>query len=262
MLSVLTYVLILWAIIALAWLGAWWLKRRGTAEAGQFTNIVVFVGFLFGFLLTTLQVFATNHYSDARSEAQAEPTSLVTMYDDLGGFPSHARRRGERILICYMWSVAASDWKAQERGDTQESSDALVWGGRLRSFRNRLPQDDPETQRVSVDVANAGNARQQLLFLARPQIPAILWVVVFVSGGLLIFLQVSDANSQRKIVWRATLIAVIVVMTLEVASLAVLDRPFSPVARIHPSAMTDAIGLLTAGRNDLPTLRECNLAGW
>jgi Protein of unknown function (DUF4239) len=261
MLIVLKYVLILWGIIVLAWLGALWLRRHGAAESGQFTNIVVFVGFLFGFLLTTLQVFATNHYADARSQAQAEPTSLVTMYDDLAVFPPHVRAKGERTIICYMWSVAEGDWKAQERGDTQESSDALVWGGRLRGFRNRLPQDSPATQRISADVASAGTARQQLLFLARPQIPAILWVVVFVSGGLLIFLQVSDAQSQGKIVWRTMLIAVIVLMTLEVTSLAVLDRPFSPIARIQPSAMTDAIGLLTAGRTDLPTLNECGLEG-
>jgi hypothetical protein len=83
---------------------------------------------------------------------------------------------------------------------------------------------------------------------------------VFVSGGLLIFLQVSDAP-QGKIVWRTMLIAVVVLMTLEVASLAVLDRPFSPIARIQPTAMTDAIGLLTAGRTDLPTLPECGLSG-
>ena len=261
MLTVLIYVLILWGVIALAWIGAWWLKRRGTAESGQFTNIVVFVGFLFGFLLTTLQVFATNHYADARSQAQAEPTSLVTMYDDLGIFPPHARLKGERTIICYMWSVAKGDWKAQERGDTEESSDALVWGGRLRAFANQLPRDSPATQRVSADVASAGNTRQQLLFLARPQIPGILWVVVFVSGGLLIFLQVSDAKSQVKIVWRTTLIAVIVVMTLEVASLAALDRPFSPLAGLQPTAMTDAIGLLTAGRTDLPAVSDCGLSG-
>src|SRR6185437_4369063 len=121
MLTVLKYVLILWGIIALAWLGALWLKRRGPDTAGQFTNIVVFVGLLFGFLLTTLQVFATNHYTEARTQAQDEPTSLVTMYDDLAVFRPHVRTKGERTLICYMWSVAESDWKAQERGDTQES---------------------------------------------------------------------------------------------------------------------------------------------
>jgi hypothetical protein len=259
MLSILIYVLILWGIIALAWLGAWWLKRRGTDTSEQFTNTAVFVGFVFGFLLTTLQVFATNHYSDARSEAQSEPTSLVTMYDDLGAFPPHVRSVGHRDIICYMWSVAGGDWKAQEHGDIHESPQTVAWGDRLRGFRNSLPQTSPGSSRVSTDLTNADVARQQLLFLAQPQIPTILWVVVFVSGGLLIFLQVGDSQSKGKIARRTMLAAVIVLMTLEVASLAVLDRPFSPIARIQPTAMTDAIGLLEAGRPGQPTAHDCGL---
>jgi hypothetical protein len=259
MLAILIYVLILWGIIALAWLVAWWLKRRGAAMSGQFTNIVLFVGFLFGFLLTTLQVFATNHYSEARSQAESEPTSLVTMYDDLGTFPPHVRATGHRTIICYMWSVAEGDWKAQERGDTQESPATVAWGDRLRNFRNALPQASPATQEVSTDLSNADNARQQLLFLAQPQIPAILWAIVFLSSGILIFLQVSDSQSQRKIIRRTIVTAVIVLMTVEVASLAVLDRPFSPIARIQPNAMTDAIALLEAGRTAQPTPHDCGL---
>ena len=259
MLTTLIYVLILWGIIALAWLGAWWLKRRGTDTSGQFTNTAVFVGFLFGFLLTTLQVFATNHYSDARSQAQSEPTSLATMYDDLGVFPPHVRTTGRRDVICYMWSVAEGDWKAQERGEAQESPDTVVWGDRLRNFRNKLPQNLPATQVVSTDLSNADNARQQLLFLAQPQIPAILWAIVFVSGGILIFLQVGDSQSQRKIIRRTVLAAVTVLMTVEVASLVVLDHPFSPIARIQPSAMTDAIALLEAGRTGQPSPHDCGL---
>src|SRR5262249_5158739 len=85
------------------------------------------------------------------------------------------------------------------------------------------------------------------------------WPTVFVSGGLLIFLQVSDSQSQRKIIRRTVLAAVTTLMTVEVASLAILDRPFSPVARIQPSAMTDAIGLLEAGRSGLPTRHDCGL---
>jgi hypothetical protein len=260
MLTIVIYVLILWGIIALAWLAAWWLKRRKAAMAGQFTNIVLFVGFLFGFLLTTLQIFATNHYSEARSQAEAEPTSLVTMYDDLGVFPAKVRATGHRVIICYMWSVAEGDWKAQEREENQEVPDTVAWGDRLRNFRNTLPQDSPAAQRVAADVSTADTTRQQLLFLAQPQIPAVLWVIVFVSSGLLFFLQVSDSQGQRKIIRRTVLIAVTVLMTVEVASIAVLDHPFSPIARIHPSAMTDAIALLEAGRPGEPAQRDCGLS--
>jgi hypothetical protein len=182
------------------------------------------------------------------------------MYDDLGVFPPRVRTAGHRVIICYMWSVAERDWKAQEREDTQESPDTVAWGDRLRDFRNKLPQDSPATQQVGTDLSNADSARQQLLFLARPQIPAVLWVIVFVSGGLLFFLQVSDSQARRKIIRRTVLTAVTVLMTVEVASLVILDRPFSPVARIQPSAMTAAIGLLEAGRTGGPTQRDCGLS--
>lgn len=259
MLATVIAVLVLWGVIALAWLVAWLLKRRGAVMAGQFTNIVLFVGFLFGFLLTTLQIFATNHYSATRSEAQAEPTSLVTMYDDLGVFPQRVRATGHRVIICYMYSVAEGDWKAQEREETQEAPETVKWGDRLRNFRYSLPQDSPATSQVGTDLSTADSARQQLLFLAQPQIPAILWVIVFVSSGLLFFLQVSDSQGQRKLIRRTVLAAVTVLMTVEVASLAILDRPFSPIARIHPSAMRDAIGLLEAGRPGEPTEHDCGL---
>jgi hypothetical protein len=259
MLAILIYILILWGVIALAWLVAWWLKRRGADTSGQFTNIVLFVGFLFGFLVTTLQVFATNHYSDTRSEAQSEPTSLVTMYDDLGVFPQHVRATGQHDIVCYMWSVAEGDWKAQERGANLESPETLQWGDRLRNFRDKLPQDMPATQAVSMDLSNADDARQQLLFLAQPQIPTVLWVAVFVSAGLLLFFQISDSQSQRKIIKRTVLAALVVLLTAEVASLAILDRPFSPIARIQPSAMIDAIGLIQADRPGLITPHDCGL---
>jgi Protein of unknown function (DUF4239) len=259
MLPTVIAILVLWGVIVLAWLVAWWLKRRGAVMAGQFTNIVLFVGFLFGFLLTTLQIFATNHYSATRSEAQSEPTSLVTMYDDLGVFPQHVRATGHRVIICYMYSVAQGDWKSQEREESSEAPETVKWGDRLRSFRNSLPQGSPETSQVGADLNTADTARQQLLFLAKPQIPTILWVIVFVSSGLLFFLQVSDSQGQRKLIRRVVLAAITVLMTVEVASLAILDRPFSPIARIQPSAMTDAIRLLEAGRAGEPTRQDCGL---
>jgi hypothetical protein len=121
-------------------------------------------------------------------------------------------------------------------------------------------RDSPATPQVGSDVSSADSTPQQLLFLARPQIPAILWVIVFVSGGLLFFLQVGDSQAQRKIIRRTVLTAVTVLMTVEAASLAVLDRPFSPIAPIQPSAMTDAIALLEAGRPGGPTQHDCGLS--
>ena len=222
MFDVLKYVLILWGVIALGWLGAWWLRRlRGDVTSGQFTNIVLFVGFIFGFLLTTLQVLGSNHYSDARVQAQSEPTTLVAMFNDLGAFPADVSARARHDLVCYMRSVVGQDWRAQEQGGTQEAPDTVVRGDRLRDLRYMLPQDTPAeqaaSQQVSQALSDAGTVRQRLLFDAQPQVPTILWVLVFVSSTVLFFLLVSDSQSQRPIVRRTMLAAVAVLMTAEVS---------------------------------------------
>jgi hypothetical protein len=260
--DVLKYVLILWGVIALGWLGAWCLRKlHGDVTSGQFTNIALFIGFIFGFLLTTLQLFGSNHYSDARTQAQLEPTILVAMYDNLGAFPQDVSAAAQHDLVCYMRSVVGQDWKAQEQGRTEEAPDTVVRGDRLRSLRNTLPQGSPAEQaayqQVSQALAEMGTVRQKLLFDAQPQVPAILWVLVFVSSTVLIFLHVSDSQSQRPIVRRTLLTAVAVVMTAEVFALAAIDYPFSPVARVQASAMTQALALLEAGRQSDPAFQDC-----
>jgi hypothetical protein len=260
--DVLKYVLILWGVIALGWLGAWLLKRwRGDVTSGQFTNIVLFVGFIFGFLLTTLQVLGSNHYSDARNQAQFEPTTLVAMFDDLGAFPPDVSATARHDLVCYMRSIEEQDWKAQEERRTQEAPDTVARGDSLRQLRYTLPQDSPAEQvayqQVSQALADAGTVRQKLLFDAQPQVPAILWVLVFISSIVLFFLLVSDSQGQRPIVRRTVLIAVAVLMTAEVFSLAAIDYPYSPVARVDASAMTEALTLLEAGRQGDPAFQSC-----
>ena len=260
MLTLLTYLLILWAVIALGCLVAWWLgKRRGEATTGEFSDAVLLTAFVFGLLLGLLQVFVTNHYSDARSQAQTEATALTAMYDDLSAFPPQVRTPARLDLVCYMQSVAQQDWTAQERGDAREAADTVVRNDRLRGLRDTLPQDSPATmaaaQRVAMDVGDAGAARQQLLFLAQPQIPTVLWALVFVSAAVLMYLIVSEFKSRRKIIARAVLISVIVLLTVEIGSLVALDHPFSPVARIRPDAITRSITLLETGRHI--NLRDC-----
>jgi hypothetical protein len=260
--DVLKYVLILWGVIALACLGAWWLKKsRGDVTSEQFTNIVMVVGFIFGFLVTTLQVFGSNHYSDARTQAQSEPTTLAAMFDDLGAFPPDVSATARHDLICYMRSVVEQDWKAQEQGRTQEAPDTVVRGDRLRSLRYTLPQDSPAEQaayqQVSQALADAGTVRQKLLFDAQPQVPTVLWVLVFVTSIVLVFLLVGDNQSKRPIVRRTVLAAVAILMTAEIFSLAAIDYPFSPVARVESNAMTQALALLEAGRQGDAAFRDC-----
>lgn len=262
MLTLLKYPLILWGVLALGSLFAWTLGRKhGEVKSGEFVVAVTFTGIAFAFLLSLLQVFVTDHYSNVRDEAQSEATEVVAMYDDLGTFSPQVATPAQHQVVCYMRSVVGRDWKAQERGDTGEASDTVVWGDRVRSLRNTLQPSSPATQaayqRFSQNVADAGTARQKLLYLAQPEIPTILWVLVFVSAGVLMYLIISEFQTRPRIVRFAVLVPVILLMTVGIGSLAALDRPFSPIARVDPTAMTQALVLLEAGRQGEPQFGDC-----
>ena len=258
----LTYLLILWGVIALAYLLARWLgKRRGEPKTGEFSDALMFIGFLFSVLLGLLQVFATNHYTNTSTQAQTEATTLVAMFDDMSLYPPRVSTPAQHDVVCYMRSVIGQDWQAQEDEHSSEAPDTVVRGDRLRSLRRTLPLATPLDQsaygRITQELGDAGTARQQLLFLARPQIPTILWAVVFVSAGVLLFLLVSEFRSRSIKIRRTVLVAAILVMSIEIGSLATLDHPFGSIARVQPDAMQRALGLLGAGRHGDPALANC-----
>jgi hypothetical protein len=257
------YLLILWAVIALGFGVAWLLGRRlGETQAGQFSEAVTFIGISFAFLLGLLQVFVTNHYRDARTQAATEATTLIEMYDELGVFPQQVRQQAQHDVVCYMRSIVDRDWKKQEQGITEQTPETLILGDRIRSLRRTLPvRGSPIRQaayaRFAEDVSVAGRARQQLLILARPQVPTVLWILVFVSAGLVAFLVLSEFRPRPKLIRIAVLVALIVLLTFETGSLVSLDRPFGPVARVGPDSLSSGLGLLSAGRAGNPVFGPC-----
>lgn len=262
MLTLLRYLLILWGVLALVALIVWRLGRtHGEVKSGDFVVAVTFTGVAFAFLLSLLQVFVTDHYSNVHEQAQTEATEVEAMYNDLDAFPPQVAVPAQHDVVCYMRSVVGGDWKAQERGDINEAPDTLMWGDSVRRLRNTLQPASPQAQaaysRFSTNVADAGTARQKLLYLAHPEIPTILWGLVFVSAGVLMYLILSEFQTRPKIVRLSVVVPVILLMTAGIGSLVALDRPFSPIARVEPAAMTQALALLEAGREGEPQFGNC-----
>lgn len=226
-------------------------KWRGEPEDGDFAAAVTVVGVSFGVLLGLLQVFATNHYRDTNSEAVSEATTLVSVFDEMSAFPSQVRTSAQHTLVCYMRSVVQQDWKAQEQGGAHEAPDTVVRGDRLRNLRATLPQTTRSEQsayaRITQGIGTAGTSRERLLYLSSPQIPTVLWVLVYVSTVVLMFLIVSEFRSRRKLIQHSMLAAVILLLTFEIGVLTTLDHPFGPVARVQPDPITRALTLLKAG---------------
>jgi hypothetical protein len=121
-----------------------------------------------------------------------------------------------------MRAIRDSDWPAMERGRRLQSRRAGVFGDRLRAAIVRLPQDTKPQEsaygRAATTMTDADKARQQLLFFSEPEIPTVLWVVIFV-GAFLLFLLIAMHYAGRPAGRVAALGSVVTLLTVVVAVL-------------------------------------------
>ena len=254
-------VLILWAVIALAIaLSVLVHRRRKSNEGPEFQVVLGFVGSAYGLLLGLLVVFAVGHYSDTRREAQKEASSLVALWDTLDAYPPETRDAVHHDLICYMRAIVSEDWPAMERGSRFEDLRTLAYGDRVRDGIRGLPLDDERQRaafgRASTFITDAGASRQQLLFFTEPEVPTVLWVLIYVGAFLLVFLlgtHYADRPRGRftALGSAATLLTVVVVV------LTMLDNPFTVGARVQPHSMRDAIDLVSVSGDRTGVFRAC-----
>jgi hypothetical protein len=154
----------------------------------------------------------------------------------------------------------ADDWPAMERGIRVEDPRTLAFGNRLRDGIRGLPLDDDRQRsasgRASTFITDAGASRQQLLFFTEPEVPTVLWVLIYVGAFLLVFL-VGTHYVERPRGRIVALGSVAALLTVIVVVLTLLDRPFTAGARVQPNSMRDAIGLVSVGRERTAALRPC-----
>jgi hypothetical protein len=254
--AVVVHILILLVVMA-AGLLAGWLHRRARPEPanGEFGASLAFIAASFGLLLGLLVVFATTHYSDARTATQTEATAFVSLFDDLGPLSPAVGEPLQHDVVCYARSIVADDWRQMEVGSDVEAVQTRDAGDRMRLGIGELPAS-PAASAASAKLTEAGAARQQLLFLARPAIPTLLWVLIYLGAAVLVFLTAADLVARKETVI-AGLACVVLMLTVVVGVLASLDRPFSPLARVEPTALKSALSLVEAGREGAPYLRPC-----
>jgi hypothetical protein len=246
------HVLIVWGVIAAAVALAVVAHRRRGDEDGppDFRVVLGFIGGAYGLLLGLLVVFAVGHYSDARHGAENEATSLVALHDTVDVYPRAARTPYRRDLLCYMNSIVVDDWPSMQRGTSTEAPETRAFGDRLRAATHDLPLANDQERSAYGHAVNlltdAGKSRQQLLFFTQPEIPTALWVVIYLGVFLMVLLvavHYADHPEGRLV----ALATITVLLTVVVAVLSMLDRPFGPGVRIQPDPMRQAIALLSAG---------------
>lgn len=253
--------LILWAVLALAVTASVFVhKWRKGDEEPDYQPVLAFVGASYGLLLGLLVVSAMNHYSDTKREAPREASTLVALWDTLDVYPRATKDPVRHDLLCYMRAVVEDDWPAMERGSRLEDPRTLAFGDRLRAGIRDLPVGEPRQSsaygRAAGLIADAGQSRQQLLFFTEPEVPAILWLLIYLGAFLLVFLLATHYAEHPRGRY-AALGSVAALLTVIVVVLTLLDHPYEYGARVEPDAMRDGIDLITAGHEPVGAFRPC-----
>jgi hypothetical protein len=233
------------------------LVRRRAPEGSYFSDGDRASG-IFGFLATGFAVMlgfvvflAFTRYDESRAGAEAEALVLIQQFETAQLFPEGAGQTLSGQLVCYGRSVVHQEWPQMEEG--AGTSTINPWGLELfRTVDGVMPSTASEQSAYDAWLAQTSareEARRDRLHGAEGVIPPAVWVVLFVSGAVVLSYMLFFADSGERAITQAMLIgSVTVVMVLTLFVLRVLDHPYEPgVGGLRPTAMERSLETIAEG---------------
>jgi len=247
--------------------------RRGAPDGSYFADgdraAGVFGVLATGFavLLGLVVVLAFTSYDASRSGAEDEATIVGQQYEVAQLMAPPGGRRLAAELVCYARSVVYQEWPRMERG--HQPAGLNPWGAELfRTLRGIAPQTASEQAAYGkwldqrLDRESARSAR---IHGAAGVIPASLWIILFLTAGVIAAFMLLFADSGERAFVQASLIGtVVLVMSSTLLLIFMLDNPYAKgLGQLQPTAIQRTLRLLDQERSIVadPTPPPCNAAG-
>ncbi len=216
----------------------------GDRAAGVFGVLATGFALLSGFVV----FLAFQSYDTARSGAKAEARIVAHQFETVQLLPTPAREQLAGELVCYARSVARKEWPRMTSRTL--GSGPNPWGVELfRSLKSIEPRSASEQAAYSQfldERSDREDARADRTHGAEGVIPAPVWIVLFLSAGILFVFMLFFADSAERAVVQATMMGgVIVLVSSLLLLLKFLDNPYSGGAgSLKPVAMEATVKLL------------------
>jgi hypothetical protein len=236
------------------------LVRRRAPEGGYFADSDRASG-VFGVLATGFAIFAGfviflafTSYDQSRSGAEQEALVVAQQYETAQFLPADARGRLTGGLICYARFVVGQEWPLMEDGSPPTLN---PWAVGLFETLETVEPDGPAQEAAYGkwldQTSDREEARRDRVHGAEGIVPTPVWIVLFLTGGVvfayLLFYADSGERAASQAMMAGSATAVVVVTLLAISA---LDNPFrSGVGRLEPIAMERALVTLDAARKAL-----------
>jgi hypothetical protein len=235
----------------------------GDRAAGVFGVLATGFAVLLGFVV----FLAFESFDTSRSGAEREAQIVAEQFETAQLMPVTARGQLSGDLVCYARAVVDQEWPRMESGALGDGDNP--WGvAMFRILRTVEPRSASEQAAYSKWLdqrSDREDARADRTHGAEGVIPTPLWIVLFVSAGIIFVFMLFFADSGERAVVQATMMgSVAIVITSTLLLLWFLDNPYHHgVGGLRPAAMERTIGLLTrdTGISDEQFEIPCNPLG-
>ena len=241
------------AVAAVA-IAAMLLVRRGAPDGSYFEDGDRAAG-VFGVLATGFAVLlgfvvflAFESFDTSRSGAEDEAQLVAQQFETAQLLPTAARGPMSGALVCYARAVVHQEWPGMESGALANAINP--WG--VAMFRT-LQATEPRTASEQAAFgkwldqrSDREDARGDRTHGAEGVIPTPLWIVLFLSAGVIFVFMLFFADSGERAIVQATMMgAVAVVIASTLLLLWFLDNPYhSGIGGLRPVAMERTLDLL------------------
>jgi hypothetical protein len=216
----------------------------GDRAAGVFGVLATGFAVLLGFVV----FLAFESFDTSRSGAETEAELVAQQFELAQFMPAAARGPLSGELVCYARYVVHQEWP---RMQSSSLGDAVnPWGAAtfrtLKTIEPRAASEQTAYDKWFDDRADRESARSDRTHGAEGVIPTTLWIVLFLSAGIIFVFMLFFADSGERALVQGTMMgSVAVVITATLLLLWFLDNPYhSGVSGLRPVAMERTLRLL------------------
>jgi hypothetical protein len=217
----------------------------GDRAAGVFGVIATGFAVVLGFVI----FLAFESYDTSRSGAEAEAQVVAQQLQTAELLPVAVRAPLANALVCYARNVAYTEWPLMRSG--ANAGDLLnPWSiAMFQSLQRVEPKSAAEQAAFSKwldQSTDRQTARSDRTHGAEGVIPTPLWIVLFLSAGIIFIFMLFFADPEEHAVVQATMMGgVSVVITSMLLLLWFLDNPYhTGVGGLPPTAMVRTLEIL------------------
>jgi hypothetical protein len=221
------------------------LSRDHTMLDSGWDGAVGYASGAVAFLLGLMLFFSVSNFSTAQNVATDEAIAYAAAFDAAEALPETPREVIQRDLVCTMRATRTGSWVATSNHDLTGDENVTAWFERTTKDVNALDMSSEPSATFASEVrgavARAGSAHQARLLSSEGELPAAVWVIIYLSIFVLIFMFAMTLFANPLLMTLA-LSATVLLTGAAIAALVMFAQPFSdPGIKVQPTAISGVI---------------------